>query len=366
MGRNVRIHIVCPSDDVTGSAESLHQFGRAAATLGYDARIAYGGDPVFGAVASAFRSYGLRNDQDVTDAAGLVVLTAHTDVAAVEGLSAARKLVWWLRLDETAGADVERALALPGAVHIAQSEYARRFLAARGVAAGLVGDYVPASFVDHATALVPATKLDTVLYNPDPTDAFTPQLVEASRGVLQWVPVAGLAPAEVAELMAYSKVYVDFGAHAGRTRMPREAIAAGCAVITGSRGAGGNELDLALPEGFRFDESVAEIRDVLNRIALTVLEFDGAVPAFTGPRAALAGQEVEFRGAVGDVIEKALTEAGLAELVKRPAAPPTSLSDRIRGDVSGPAPQLSVRRLAITMPAPAKLGQDTAGVQAAG
>jgi hypothetical protein len=288
----VRIHVVCQHDEVTGSVESLHQFGRAAATLGYDARIAYGGDPVFGAVASEFRSYGLRNDQDVADDADVLVLVAHTDVAAVEHLTRARTLVWWLRLDEAATDANERALAVPGAVHLAQSEYARRFLAARGVEAALVGDYVPQAFVSRAESLVPAAKLDTVLYNPDPTDLLTPQLIEASKGVLQWVPVTGLSKNEVAEIMAYSKVYVDFGAHAGRTRLPREAIAAGCVVVTGRRGAAGNDVDLPLPSGYAFDESEPGVLTVvLNRIALCVMQFDVATSEHADVRADVAAQQ---------------------------------------------------------------------------
>lgn len=295
----MRIHVVCPHDEVTGSVESLHQFGRAAATIGYDARIAYGGDPLFGAVASEFRSYGLRNDQDVADEADVLVLVAHTDVAAAEHLTRAGKLVWWLRLDEAAAEVNERALAVPDAIHLAASEYARRFLAAHGVEATLVGDYVPRQFIARAESLVPAMKLDTVLYNPDPTDLLTPQLIEASRGVLQWVPVAGLSKDEVAELMAYSKVYVDFGPHAGRTRLPREALAAGCVVVTGSRGAAGNDVDLPLPEGYRFDETDPEVSTpVLNRIALTVMDFAAERPSFVSVRAVVGSDEDAARSQV--------------------------------------------------------------------
>lgn len=301
----MRIHIVCPSDRVTGSAESLHQFGRAAATLGFDARIAYGGDPLFGAVASAFRSYGLRNDQDIADDADVLVLVAHTDVDAIRHLSAATKLIWWLRLDEEATDQIERALAVPGAIHLAQSEYARGFLAGRGVEARLVGDYVPRSFIDRATAMLPVEKLDTVLFNVDASDALTPQLIEASRGVLEWVPVAGLSGDEVAELMAYSKVYVDFGAHAGRTRLPREALAAGCCVITGRRGAAGNDLDLDLPDGYTFDETDPDVlTHVLNRVALTVMNFAETQPGLSGAGAAVLAQS----SLLSDQIEEFLTE----------------------------------------------------------
>jgi hypothetical protein len=94
------------------------------------------------------------------------------------------------------------------------------------------------------------------------------------------VPVTGLSRDEVAELLAYSKVYVDFGAHAGRTRLPREALAAGCVVVTGRRGAAGNGVDLALPEGFAFDESESTVLTVLDRIALAVMDFPESSLAF--------------------------------------------------------------------------------------
>lgn len=295
----MRIHIVCPSDEVTGSAESLHQFGRAAATLGWDARIAYGGDPIFGAVPSAFRSYGLRGDQDVADEPDVLVLVAHSDVAAVAHLTRARKLVWWLRVDEAADDVNERALAVPNAVHLAQSEYARHFLSVRGVDAALVGDYISPTFIARAERLIPATKLDSVLYNPDSSDRLTPQLIEASTGVLQWVPVSGLSQDDVAELMAYSKVYVDFGSHRGRTRVPREALAAGCCVVSGRRGAAGNDLDLVLPEGFVFDEDAPDaVGHVLNRIALAVMEFRPTSFDFMPAREAVRAERERFASQV--------------------------------------------------------------------
>jgi hypothetical protein len=314
----VRIHIVCPSDEPTVSAESLHQFGRAAATLGYDTRIAYGGDPLFGAIASAFRAYGLRNDQDVADEPDVFVPVAHTDVAAVEHLTVARKLVWWLRLDPSAEPEVSRALAVPGAVHLAQSEYARQFLAERGIEATLVGDYIARTFVDRATALMPAAKLDTVLYNADATDSFTPQLVAASQGVLQWVPVAGLGRDDVAELMAYSKVYVDFGTHAGRTRLPREALAAGCVVVGGRRGAAGTGVDLVLPEGFQFDETEASVLSVLDRIALAVMDFDDAAAAFRDAREEVRAGEATVREQLGAALAELASAADASVLTGRP------------------------------------------------
>lgn len=298
----MRIHIVCPGDQVDGSAESLHQFGRAAATLGYDTRIAYEPFDFFGPAPSEFRSYGLRNDQDIPDDPDVCLLVPQNGVEFVAHLSQARKLVWWLRIEDDVDVAAVRA-AVPEAMHLVQSEHARRFLELHGLTAPIVGDYVHPNFVERAASLAPLRRLDNVLYNPDPTDQLTPKLIEASKGVLQWVPIRGASRDEVAELMAYCKLYVDFGAHLGATRLPREAIAAGCCVITGRRGAAGNGVDFCVPEGFSFDETGPDVvKDVLNRIALTLMEFDGAEPEFAAMRSAVAGEEPSYRAGVGALL----------------------------------------------------------------
>jgi len=43
------------------------------------------------------------------------------------------------------------------------------------------------------------------------------------------------------------KLYVDFGKHPGKDRMPREAAVHGCCIITGRRGAAGNPFDIPIP-----------------------------------------------------------------------------------------------------------------------
>jgi hypothetical protein len=300
----VRIHILCPSDRLDGSAESLHQFGRMAATIGYDTRIAYL-PCADGPVVEEFRSYGLHPDQDVPDEPTLLVVTDHVHAAELERFSRAEKLVWWLRLDESDTAAIERALALPAALQLAASEHARRFLESRGVSARLIGDYIHAGYRELADARAGAGKLDVVLYNPDDPSGFLARLIEASQHVLQWVPVSGIARTEVAELMANAKLYVDFGPHRGRTRLLREALAARCVVVTGSAGAAGNELDLPLPDGFRFDEtdqSDENLMAVLNRIAHSLMDFAVDQPQFQPLFAGSDEDEKQARRAVRELL----------------------------------------------------------------
>lgn len=54
---------------------------------------------------------------------------------------------------------------------------------------------------------------------------------------LRWVPLIGMTTEEMRSCMSKSKVYIDFGNHPGKDRIPREAAISGCIVITGKRGA---------------------------------------------------------------------------------------------------------------------------------
>ena len=89
----------------------------------------------------------------------------------------------------------------------------------------------------------------------------------ASAGRLDWVPIENMTPREVGELLASAKVYVDFGEHPGRDRIPREAALAGCVVITGTRGSAGNGIDIPIPSEYVIGE---DSPDAVNRIVAAI------------------------------------------------------------------------------------------------
>lgn len=70
--------------------------------------------------------------------------------------------------------------------------------------------------------------------------------------------------------MERAKVYIDFGSHPGKDRIPREAALSGCVVITGKRGAAANDIDINIPAEFKFDiestcgDIIKKIRDVFE------------------------------------------------------------------------------------------------------
>jgi len=74
-------------------------------------------------------------------------------------------------------------------------------------------------------------------------------------------------------------VYVDFGWHPGRDRLPREAALAGCVVFSTRHGAAGYEGDMPLSDWYKFD---------------TLMELNWRIDEVLGGRDGLA-EQAEYR-----------------------------------------------------------------------
>lgn len=120
-----------------------------------------------------------------------------------------------------------------------------------------LSDYVNDIYLAGEEAALREKKEDVVLYNPKKGAAFTKALREMAQD-LRWVPLIGMTTEEMRSCMSKSKVYIDFGNHPGKDRIPREAAISGCIVITGKRGAAAFAEDVCIPETYKFDESCAK------------------------------------------------------------------------------------------------------------
>jgi len=89
-------------------------------------------------------------------------------------------------------------------------------------------------------------------------------------------------------------LFVDFGSHPGKDRMPREAAILGCCIITGRRGAAANPLDIPIPDRYKFKDSRLLIPRIVRAIRRVVAEYDVRTEDFTSYRSAIRGERREF------------------------------------------------------------------------
>jgi len=127
----------------------------------------------------------------------------------------------------------------------------------------MLNEFIGEQFVNDDVKL--EEKKNLVAYNPLKGIAFHKKLIKACPEV-KFVPITGMLPEQVQALLKSAKVYIDFGTHPGRERIPREAASQFCCVIVGMRGSAGYEKDVAVPNEYKFraSDSLENIKAVIQ------------------------------------------------------------------------------------------------------
>lgn len=302
-------YILCPANYVSGGPEALHQLVSALRSLGRKAFICYYPFDAAQIVPQAFSHYGIDSafPQDTIDE---TIIVPEAATGMLRRFKRAHGAVWWLSVDYYFAREYHSALLdamrriryiltrrnlslrqMRAYSHYCQSAYAAAFVASHGLHSMPLSDYSRASPIAQAGA---TARVSRVLYNPKKGFATTRRLIKACPDI-EFMPLVGLSREEVQNALASSKLYVDFGQHPGRDRMPREAAAAGCCVITGRRGSASFPQDVPIPERYKLDESIggfeAAFRIVVNRV---FTDFERYERDFDSYRAIIAGEKDRF------------------------------------------------------------------------
>ena len=255
-----KVFILCPGGAISGGPEALHQLCGALRARDVAAAMVYYPTEPRHDVPAPYRHYGVAVSPGVEDDAASMVVIPEVATSLAWRFASARRAIWWLSVDnyfKWQHLNPGPSVLAPGTgiVHLCQSDYARDFLVRNGVEGGLMlTDFLTADVFQAGPA---AGRLAAVAFNPKKAPQTTQRLI-ASGGGRTWLPLEGLDKESLAELLRQVRVYVDFGPHPGRDRIPREAALCGAVVVTGRRGAAGFATDVPIPERFRLDEAAAD------------------------------------------------------------------------------------------------------------
>lgn len=308
------IYILTPARYRTGGPEALHQLGRALVELGHDARIVYfEGEPLHTRDGTMMRfpeidqptppdydHYQVPLTWTIDDDPGNAVVFAERWPETARHFQHATKFLWWLSIDgaleavrRLGGFDTIRNLSVR---HLAQSFYAVSYLSDQGILSLPVFDY---SSPEHtqATAETDNKRTDRVLF-PARSFWFISYLQRIAPD-LEWVQLKGFTSDQIQELFLTSKLYVDFGSHPGKDRMPREAAMLGCCVITGMRGSAANPFDVPIPATYKFRDSRRfNGRRIVRAIRQVLADYGRRKGDFAVYRQVIAGEQAEFNAQV--------------------------------------------------------------------
>lgn len=292
---NSKVFICAPENTVTGGPTLCHQLCSCLLAHGVDAYMTYysRGEKQRDPVANAYKKYLLPYTDEVEDDPDNVLIIPEVRPGFYQETRKIRQVMWWMSVDNYLARVADHvhnlvwgnlAVQVPlklvlgvltrennekmNLEHWVQSQYAFDFLTCNGVLGekiSFVSDYLEPVYVNRIAEGYDNYREDIVLYNPQKGARFTKLLMEQAPDI-HWVPIEKMTAVQVRDLLQRSKVYIDFGNHPGKDRIPREAAACGCCIITGKRGAAANDIDIAIPAAYKFADTEENIPAILAMI----------------------------------------------------------------------------------------------------
>ena len=303
-----------PMNTVSGGPELAHQLcyvlnknGIAAYMFYYDES----GDVQDVETPDVYRKYDTKHiaDDSILCHKNTAFVIPETAVPLCMRYPKCKKFLWWMSVDNYLAAYVDDSsfvgdtkvdplhiLEVPGLMHLVQSDYARDFVEHKmHVECSRIkrlSDYLNDEFL-NGPQIASAFKQDFIAYNPQKGYEVLKPIIEASPQ-FKWFPIINMTPVDVGNLLRLAKVYVDFGGHPGKDRIPREAAISGCCVITNKKGSAAYEKDVPIPETYKFEDVDANRDEIIKLIRSILNDYEGHRKNYEGYCEMIRGEKNQF------------------------------------------------------------------------
>lgn len=312
MANPASIYIIAPGGFQSGGPELVHQLCHNLRQKGVDAAMVYA--PFFRSfdTPDRFKKYDVRVAKVSDISPRDIVVLPEVYSGYIKRFKRQRVFFWWMSVDFYFSSNNWKYALRSGMLpwnfhdikarpfpthvekHLVQSEYAREFLKQHDVFnIETLSDYLNDDYfldqVDRNTE-----KEDIVAYNPSKGWEFTEKIIAAAPETT-FVPIKNMTRDEVIALLRRAKIYIDFGNHPGKDRIPREAAMLGCCVITNRRGSAANSVDVPIDSSYKIDDSDPNFASkAAVKIAHTMEEFKARTHDFDKYRDSIRSEPALF------------------------------------------------------------------------
>lgn len=312
--------VVCsPAESVSGGPELAHQLCNELNNYEqYDVGMFYYGKGEK-KIPKPYSKYNVKLITNIENSNETIMIVPETAIQLFSKYNKVQKIIWWMSVDNFFVTEEEKINKLKkilhiyydfrknsNIIHLVQSEYAKQFLLKNNINEKnifYVSDYLNPLFIEQSKKNFCKEKQDVVLYNPKKGYEITKKIIENCSDI-KFIPLINLAREEMVELLSTSKVYIDFGNHPGKDRIPREAAISGCCIITGKRGAAKYYEDVSIPSKFKFDDYNFDMNQ-LHACILEIFEnYNQVITCFDEYRKKIINEESVFKKEVKAVFDK--------------------------------------------------------------
>ena len=280
------IYIVIPARVATGGPEALHQLGDAINRQGGKAKAVYINSEnkiVKNGKLFRYKKYRIRPAKEIIDNSLNVIVFPELYVSFGSHLEHIQRCIWWLSVNY--GVQNKINFESEGIFHLAQSHYALDYLKnqkAKNIYP--LFDYLAIKKLNRK-------KEDYITYNPTKGIKTTEQLINKLPD-FRFVPLRNLSVQQLSATLAKSKIYIDFGDHPGKDRIPREAALNGNIVITGKKGSANYFEDVPIKDTFKITDS--DIESICNQIQFSMANYQQEINLFRYYQRVILSQKKEF------------------------------------------------------------------------
>lgn len=316
-----KVFLVAPAGVVTGGTELSQQLGHSLRANGVDAQLLYFPFDTPADTPDAFLRYGVPVAALADMTPGDIVVLPEAFPKLLPLFQGMRVYFWWMSVDNFFRVEFSRLVRLlPRSIyarstlaalrkgvelHLYQSEYAREFIEANALGrAESLTDYLAQEYLDGIETAATATARENLLvYNPkkgaERTALIRAELERRGLSHIKPTPLQGMNRDQVKALLSRAKLYIDFGGHPGKDRIPREAAAKGACILTNKRGSAANAKDVAIDDFYKIDDTRKGFEvEAVDRIVAIMDDFEGHAPAFERYRRLIAAEPARFEDEV--------------------------------------------------------------------
>jgi hypothetical protein len=244
-----KIYVRIPVNTVAGGVESLYQLVDAINNTTGNAYIVFD-YLIDNPIPEKYLHYNVKYTDNVEDFENNYIIYPEVWTQLIGEFKNLKNCIWWLSVDNND--DKFKDFQNPNIYHFYQSNYALIHLLNNKAKNYMpLFDYISPKYLD--TTFDISKKENMVCYNPAKGMEITNEIIVKNSNV-KFVPISGMSENQIIDLLKISKIYIDFGKHPGKDRIPRETAWLGNCVITNKKGSAYFYNDVPVNDNYKTED----------------------------------------------------------------------------------------------------------------
>ncbi len=297
---STKVYILSSPNYATGGPECLHQLYFKLKSMGKNVfMFYYPTDYIGNPVHEHYKIYSPEYVKEIEDDPNNILIVPEMRTYYLPAFKRIQKGIWWLSVDNylksisNTKSKISRLFGFNKyfslkskknrsqiSLHLAQSKYAEEFLKGSDIFnVARLSDYSNNKVITMSHKINRNRKENIVLYNPKKGIEVTNRIIESAPNI-NFQPIENMSYEDVLELIAKSKVYIDFGYHPGKDRLPRECAILDCCVITNKKGSAFYFEDVPIPDDYKLDYPEHNISQIIYKINSCLENYEDVIPHF--------------------------------------------------------------------------------------